>query len=65
MRIEIASLAFAVAIAIGATVAYAENPRAVPAFQVDPFWPKPLPNNWILPGRRPRHRPLRSHLGGA
>ena len=21
---------------------------AVPAFQVDPFWPKPLPNNWIL-----------------
>jgi hypothetical protein len=21
---------------------------AVPQFQVDPFWPKPLPNNWIL-----------------
>src|SRR5262245_46223119 len=21
---------------------------AVPRFQVDPFWPKPLPNNWIL-----------------
>src|SRR5436305_12260970 len=20
----------------------------VPLFQVDPFWPKPLPNNWIL-----------------
>jgi len=19
-----------------------------PAFRVDPFWPKPLPNNWIL-----------------
>src|SRR5262245_13194166 len=19
-----------------------------PAFQVDPFWPKPLPNHWIL-----------------
>ena len=19
-----------------------------PGFQVDPFWPKPLPNNWIL-----------------
>ena len=48
MRIKIASLAFAVAVAIGATGAYAENPRAVPAFQVDPFWPKPLPNNWIL-----------------
>ena len=21
---------------------------AVPPFAVDPFWPKPLPNNWIL-----------------
>lgn len=21
---------------------------AVPSFQVDPFWPKPLPNNWII-----------------
>ena len=19
-----------------------------PAFRIDPFWPKPLPNNWIL-----------------
>jgi hypothetical protein len=19
-----------------------------PAFRVDPYWPKPLPNNWIL-----------------
>ena len=19
-----------------------------PQFQVDPFWPKPLPNNWLL-----------------
>src|SRR5262245_34368722 len=22
--------------------------RRVPTFQVDPFWPKPLPNRWIL-----------------
>ena len=22
--------------------------RKVPTFQVDPFWPKPLPNHWIL-----------------
>ena len=21
---------------------------AVPRFQVEPFWPKPLPHNWIL-----------------
>ena len=31
-----------------------------------PFWPKPLPNNWIL-GQvvRHRHRQIRPHLGGA
>jgi DNA-binding beta-propeller fold protein YncE len=23
-------------------------PSAVPQFEVDPWWPKPLPNNWIL-----------------
>ena len=23
-------------------------PRQVPTFRVDPFWPKPLPNRWIL-----------------
>jgi hypothetical protein len=22
--------------------------EAVPHFEVDPYWPKPLPNNWIL-----------------
>jgi DNA-binding beta-propeller fold protein YncE len=31
-----------------ATVSPQTNPGAVPQFQVDPFWPKPLPNNWIL-----------------
>src|ERR1041385_110925 len=23
-------------------------PASVPRYQVDPFWPKPLPNHWIL-----------------
>jgi DNA-binding beta-propeller fold protein YncE len=23
-------------------------PTPIPEFQVDPFWPKPLPNNWII-----------------
>ncbi len=23
-------------------------PEVPPNFQVDPFWPKPLPNNWIF-----------------
>src|SRR5437867_2505371 len=22
--------------------------RSMPRFEVDPFWPKPLPNNWML-----------------
>src|SRR5262245_37935426 len=22
--------------------------RPVPTFQVDPFWPKPLPNDWLV-----------------
>ena len=26
----------------------AQNAATVPQFQVDPFWPKPLPNNWLL-----------------
>ncbi len=29
---------------LGSGVAHAQSP----AFRVDPFWPKPLPNNWIL-----------------
>src|ERR1700691_4226179 len=24
--------------------------QAVPVYKVDPFWPKPLPNKWILQG---------------
>ena len=28
----------------GAIPALAEGPK----FKVDPFWPKPLPNNWII-----------------
>ena len=28
--------------------AAAQKLGGVPQFQVDPFWPKPLPNNWIL-----------------
>ena len=31
-----------------ASVGAAGQTRPVPKFEVDPFWPKPLPNNWIL-----------------
>jgi DNA-binding beta-propeller fold protein YncE len=44
--------AFLAGLAIGliaiSSSAPAQNPEAVPQFQVDPFWPKPLPNKWIL-----------------
>ena len=33
-------------VALALSPALAET--AIPQFQVDPFWPKPLPNNWIL-----------------
>ena len=44
---DIRSLVFALATALalaGAAPAHA----ASPLFRVDPYWPKPLPNNWIL-----------------
>ena len=50
MRIKIASFVIAVAMCGGPVSgpACGQNASPVPAFQVDPFWPKPLPNNWIL-----------------
>ena len=32
----------------GAAPAAADLPAAAPRFKVDPSWPQPLPNNWIL-----------------
>ena len=43
-RSGIALLAACGALLLGALPAQAQSP----AFRVDPFWPKPLPNNWIL-----------------
>src|SRR5215831_1972913 len=45
MNVVIAWLC-AAALALFAVPAFAD--AALPQFQVDPFWPKPLPNNWIL-----------------
>jgi DNA-binding beta-propeller fold protein YncE len=41
---------FSVAFALAAAAApsSAQTPPAVPQLQVDPFWPKALPNNWLL-----------------
>ena len=30
------------------TASAANNGQRVPIFEVDPFWPQPLPNKWIL-----------------
>ncbi len=45
-RAAIGLVAFCVAIGVVATEG--QQSRGVPQFQVDPSWPKPLPNNWIL-----------------
>jgi DNA-binding beta-propeller fold protein YncE len=31
-----------------AVVLMAQSARTVPVFKVDPFWPKPLPNHWLV-----------------
>jgi DNA-binding beta-propeller fold protein YncE len=48
---SIMCLVFAVRVALPAPALAQERVQAkaaLPQFQVDPFWPKPLPNNWIL-----------------
>ena len=44
---DIRSLVFALATAL-ALAGLAPAHAASPLFRVDPYWPKPLPNNWIL-----------------
>jgi hypothetical protein len=43
-------LVFALTLAACATLSNAPTASAAetPRLEVDPFWPKPLPNNWIL-----------------
>jgi hypothetical protein len=46
--VESAGSAAATPPANGAAAIDAAAPGEVPLFEVDPFWPKPLPNHWIL-----------------
>jgi DNA-binding beta-propeller fold protein YncE len=54
MKFPLAGLIFAAAIVLSparaqdAAQGAARQDPAVPQFAVDPFWPKPLPNNWML-----------------
>jgi DNA-binding beta-propeller fold protein YncE len=45
-----AQLIAAAAVALACLPAHAQTTGGggLPLFQVDPFWPKPLPNNWLL-----------------
>ena len=47
MRLATVCLAIGV-VALPASPASTQAAGRAPQFQVDPFWPKPLPNNWIL-----------------
>ena len=44
MKTWLATLVALLSLAAAASSAHAQSP----AFRVDPYWPKPLPNNWIL-----------------
>src|SRR5579872_6388922 len=44
MRALVSACGAAVALVCSSSV----GAQTVPQFQVDPFWPKPLPNNWLF-----------------
>ena len=44
----LAALGLAQVLLEGKAVAEAQGAVQAPIFEVDPFWPKPLPNHWIL-----------------
>jgi DNA-binding beta-propeller fold protein YncE len=46
----------------GTEVAAGVDAKTVPQFQVDPFWPKPLPNNWIVGQVAGVHVDKRDHV---
>ena len=45
----IAAIAASVVVAAGLcrSAIHAEDAKRAPTFEVDPFWPKPLPNHWV------------------
>jgi hypothetical protein len=46
----------------GTEVLAGVDAKTVPQFQVDPFWPKPLPNNWLLGQVAGVHVDKRDHI---
>jgi len=45
---KIVSMWLVATMALVASPAHADGAAALPQFEVDAFWPKPLPNKWIL-----------------
>ena len=45
---KILSMWLVATMALLANPAHADSAAALPQFEVDAFWPKPLPNKWIL-----------------
>ena len=48
LTLALAGLTVAALSAIPQAQTPAPSSRRVPTFKVDPYWPKPLPNHWIL-----------------
>jgi DNA-binding beta-propeller fold protein YncE len=46
--VVIASLGIAQMVLVKIAVAQGQTAVQAPRFEVDPFWPKPLPNHWVL-----------------
>src|SRR5687768_8706685 len=46
--VSIGTALFAGAVGLNAMLGASQQAAQAPAVQVDPLWPKPLPNHWIL-----------------
>jgi hypothetical protein len=49
-RTALSALAIGLCCFLAFVAAHAASTPAVPVYKVDPFWPKPLPNKWIIQG---------------
>jgi hypothetical protein len=50
VKTAVIALAIGVACILFVAFARAKSDPAMPIYKVDPFWPKPLPNKWIIQG---------------
>ena len=48
MKLKILAAMALLMLTVAATAQRGPGPRAVPKFEPDPFWPKPLPNKWMM-----------------